>query len=114
LDKADHYLAVIETFGKTRHPTQIYEAASYLGIFIVLLLLWGKYESRLPEGLLLGLFLISVFGMRFVWEYFKENQVDFEENLTLNMGQTLSIPLVIAGIILIFLAGKKGIKPIKE
>ena len=37
--------------------------------------------------ILLGLFLISVFGMRFVWEYFKVVQVDFEETMALNMGQ---------------------------
>jgi len=46
--------------------------------------------------------------MRFVWEYLKENQVDFEQELTLNMGQWLSIPLVIGGLILVGLALKKG------
>ncbi|AFL85891.1 prolipoprotein diacylglyceryltransferase [Belliella baltica DSM 15883] len=114
LDKGDHYLAIVQTYGKARYPTQIYESLTYLVIFIVLLMLWIKYKSRLPDGLLLGLFLISLFGMRFVWEYFKENQVDFEEGLSLNMGQSLSIPLVIGGIILVYLASKKGLKPIKE
>ena len=73
-----------------------------------------KYKERLPEGILLGLFLISVFGMRFIWEYFKAVQVDFEESMALNMGQILSIPLVIAGIILVIRALKNGLKPEKN
>ncbi|HLU88424.1 MAG TPA: prolipoprotein diacylglyceryl transferase [Cyclobacteriaceae bacterium] len=110
-DKGDHYLATIQTFGITKHPTQIYEAITYFVIFLLLLLGWFKYKEQLPEGLYLGIFLVSVFGMRFFWEFYKENQVEFEEDLTFNMGQSLSIPLVIAGIILIIYALKKGLKP---
>jgi phosphatidylglycerol---prolipoprotein diacylglyceryl transferase len=111
VDRGDHYLITIKTFGISRYPTQIYEAASYLIIFILLFLMWNHYKSRLPDGLFLGLFLISVFGMRFIWEFLKEVQVDFEEDLAFNMGQTLSIPLVIGGVILVALAFKKGFKP---
>ncbi|WP_154856987.1 prolipoprotein diacylglyceryl transferase [Cyclobacterium xiamenense] len=100
-EKSDHYLAVVKTFGIAKHPTQIYEALTYFLIFVFLYLGWQRYKSAVPEGLLLGLFLVSVFGMRFVWEFFKENQVDFEDNLAFNMGQALSIPLVLAGIGLI-------------
>jgi prolipoprotein diacylglyceryltransferase len=96
-DQGDHYLAVVRTFGVAKYPTQIYESITYFIIFLLLFLGWRKYKSAIPEGLYLGLFLISVFGMRFVWEFFKENQVDFEENLAFNMGQALSIPLVIIG-----------------
>lgn len=110
-DKGDHYLATVFTFGVARYPTQIYEAATYFIIFLLLYFLWQKYQSRLPDGLFLGLFLISVFGMRFVWEFLKENQVDFEEELTFNMGQALSIPLVIGGVVLVILALKRGFKP---
>ncbi|MBN3583497.1 prolipoprotein diacylglyceryl transferase [Algoriphagus aestuarii] len=110
-DKGDHYLATIKTFGRTKHPTQIYESLSYLVIFLILFGIWYKYQSRLPEGILLGLFLISVFGMRFIWEYFKAVQVEFEESMVLNMGQILSIPLVIAGIFLVIRALKNGLKP---
>ncbi|WP_158861435.1 prolipoprotein diacylglyceryl transferase [Lunatibacter salilacus] len=108
LDKGDHYLVIVKTFGITKYPTQIYESLSYLLIFILLLLGWMKYKERIPEGLYLGLFLVSVFGMRFIWEFLKENQVDFEEDLTFNMGQALSIPLVLGGIALIIYALKKG------
>jgi phosphatidylglycerol---prolipoprotein diacylglyceryl transferase len=113
-DQGDHYLVSVYTFGVARYPTQIYEAVSYLIIFLILLWMWQKYKSRLPDGLFLGLFLISVFGMRFIWEFLKENQVEFEEELTLNMGQALSIPLVLIGIILVILAMKKGFKPYND
>ena len=113
-DKGDHYLATVFTFGVARYPTQIYEAATYFIIFLLLYFLWQKYQSRLPDGLFLGLFLISVFGMRFVWEFLKENQVDFEEGLTFNMGQALSIPLVIGGAVLVILALKRGFKPVES
>lgn len=111
IDKGDYYLATVKTFGRTKHPTQIYESLSYFVIFLVLFSLWYKYQYRLPDGILLGLFLVSVFGMRFVWEFFKENQVEFEESLQYNMGQLLSIPLVLGGIFLIVRALKNGLKP---
>ena len=39
-------------------------------------------------------------------EYLKEIQVDFEQSMSLNMGQWLSIPLVAFGLFLIFRAQK--------
>lgn len=110
VERPSDYLVTVKTFGRVKYPTQIYEAASYFVIFLVLLGLWVKFKSRLPEGLLLGLFLISVFGMRFVWEFLKEVQVDFEQSMQFNMGQLLSIPLVLIGLVLIALALKKGFK----
>ena len=114
VERPGDYLVTVKTFGRAKYPTQIYEAASYFVIFLILLGLWVKYKSRLPEGLLLGLFLISVFGMRFVWEFFKEVQVDFEQSMQFNMGQLLSIPLVLIGVVLIALALKKGFKEEKS
>ncbi len=114
LEQSDGYLVTVKTFGRTKYPTQIYEALSYFVIFLILFALWSKYKSRLPEGLLLGLFLITVFGMRFVWEFLKEVQVDFEQSMQFNMGQLLSIPLVIIGIILVGRALKIGIQSEKS
>jgi phosphatidylglycerol---prolipoprotein diacylglyceryl transferase len=111
-DKGDQYIATIMTYGRTKYPTQIYESVSYLLIFIGLFAIWYKYTYRVPEGLLVGLFMIFVFGTRFYWEFFKETQVDFEKEMSLNMGQLLSIPLVTGGIILVIFALKKGLKPI--
>ncbi len=90
-----------------RHPTQIYEGLSYLAIFFLLLWYYYRKEGKPAHGFLFGLFLILVFGVRFFIEFVKEPQVGFERGLTLNMGQMLSIPFVIAGIILIYLAQKK-------
>jgi phosphatidylglycerol:prolipoprotein diacylglycerol transferase len=87
--------------GVPRHPTQIYEALSCLILFGLLILIYSRFKADLPEGLLLGTFMVVCFGLRFLYEYLKENQVAFEDNLSFNMGQILSIPLVIAGTILI-------------
>jgi prolipoprotein diacylglyceryltransferase len=51
---------------------------------------------------MLGLFLVLVFGLRFFVEFIKNNQSAFEETMALNMGQILSIPLVLGGLFLIF------------
>lgn len=83
-----------------RHPTQIYEALSYLGIFFYLLIHYYKKNGKPREGFLFGMFLILIFGTRFFIEFLKEPQVGFEENMVLNLGQLLSIPFVIIGMIL--------------
>ena len=88
----------------SRHPTQIYEALAYLVIFGILYYIYKKQGPKVRRGFLLGLFLILVFGVRFFVEFLKENQVAFEAGMALNMGQILSIPAVIAGIVLIIWA----------
>lgn len=84
-----------------RHPTQLYEAFAYLSSFFVLINIYRIKTTKLKNGFLFGLSLILIFGFRFIVENFKENQTYFEKGLTLNMGQILSIPLIIAGIILV-------------
>jgi len=101
------FVATIHTFGIPRHPAQLYESGTTFLIFILLLLIWFKLRHRTPEGLLLGLFLVILFGLRFVHEFFKENQVNFEDDLPLNMGQWLSIPLILAGIYLLIKVSRK-------
>ena len=88
-----------------RHPTQLYEALSYLLIGI---LLWVCYKNKLAltKGLLFGLFLFLMFTTRFMLEFYKENQVDFEQGMLLNMGQILSIPFMVVGVGLMFYSWK--------
>lgn len=83
-----------------RHPAQLYEALFYLAIFSILFLLWKSGKVRNSKGFLFGLGLSLIFAQRFLMELFKENQVAFEENLLLNMGQILSLPLIIIGILI--------------
>lgn len=101
------YTAVVNAWGIPRHPAQLYESFSCLILFFVLLGIWRKMKGRMPEGLLFGIFLVVVFGLRFFYEFLKENQVDFEDGLALNMGQWLSIPLFIAGIAIVVYVMKK-------
>jgi len=82
-----------------RHPAQLYEALFYLAIFFILFFLWKSGKVQNHKGFLFGLGLSSIFAQRFLLEFLKENQVAFEENLLLNMGQVLSLPLVIIGVL---------------
>ncbi len=93
-----------------RHPAQLYEALSCLLLFGILFAIWNKFKDKTPQGLILGIFLIWIFGLRFCYEFLKENQVAFENDMTLNMGQILSIPAVLLGmgiLIYTFTIGKK-------
>lgn len=86
-----------------RHPTQLYEAFSYLLIFGTLMYIYRNKNIKKPKGLIFGLCLVLVFLARFIIEFFKENQVGFEDSMTINMGQILSIPFIIIGLILMFI-----------
>lgn len=100
------YVARISTLGIPRHPAQLYESLSSLLLFFFLFCWWRRKKEHMQEGKLIASFLIILFGLRFFYEFIKENQVNFEDNLPLNMGQWLSIPLVMAGIILFILRQK--------
>ncbi len=84
-----------------RHPTQLYEAFAYLLIFGVLMFIYKKIAKEKSNGLIFGFLLVLVFLARFIIEFFKENQVGFEDEMIINMGQTLSVPFIAIGLILI-------------
>jgi prolipoprotein diacylglyceryl transferase len=91
-----------------RHPAQMYEAIYYFFLFLLLVFIWYRYKNTMKNGLLFGLFLTIMFTLRFVAEFVKVNQVDFEDDLLLNMGQLLSIPFIVIGIIFLFIPTSKG------
>ena len=90
-----------------RHPTQIYESLSFLLIFAVLFFLYKKGGDYRKHGFLFGMFLILTFSFRFGIEFFKEVQKNFENDMSLKMGQILSIPLVAVGFYYVTKAKKK-------
>jgi phosphatidylglycerol---prolipoprotein diacylglyceryl transferase len=85
-----------------RHPVQLYEAAAYLTTFVILFVIWKIRGRSLKPGILGGLFFILVFGSRFILEYFKEPQSSMDYS-GIHLGQYLSIPFVLLGVILLFL-----------
>ena len=99
--------------GVACHPTQIYEALTYLALFALMMWMYWKKNCGERPGLLFGTFLIGTFGSRILWETIKNDQVPFEATMTLNMGQWLSIPFVVLGIILIVWALTHPRKEIK-
>ena len=91
-----------------RHPAQLYEALCYVAIFILILWLYYRKDlGRRRPGLLIGTALTSIFLARFFIEFIKERQVDFEAGLALDMGQLLSLPFVIIGILIIVIAMRR-------
>lgn len=81
-----------------RHPAQLYEAIAYFIIFFIVWAIWRKRPELCGTGFFLGIVLTLIFTFRFFIEYSKEIQVAFEAGLPIDMGQILSIPLVILGI----------------
>ena len=85
-----------------RHPSQLYEALleGALVIAVMLPLFW-KTRARFRPGLMVGTFTALVAGGRFVAEFYRqpdEHLTEFAIRTGLNMGQWLSIPLILAAI----------------
>jgi len=89
-----------------RHPSQLYESLFCVFLFVLLLLMYRRYQTKTPQGLLFGWFMVLLFTFRILVEFIKEDQVAFEAGMTLNMGQILSIPAVLAGFYILYLAKK--------
>lgn len=91
-----------------RHPAQLYEAAGYVIVFLVCWYLYWKTEKRKQQGFIFGVFLILLFTVRFLVEYLKESQGGFESFMGIfSTGQWLSIPFILAGVYIMWMASKK-------
>lgn len=104
---AEYGPSVYPPDGAACHPTQIYEALSYLLLGLFLLWIYWKKSDKVYKGWIFGVFLIVLFGVRFIIEFIKNDQVSFESGMLFNMGQLLSVPFVLAGIIILVISYKK-------
>lgn len=90
-----------------RHPAQLYEAIYYLLLGILMWILYKKLGERAKRGFFFGLCLFGIFLFRFFIEMLKEDQVAFEQGMTFNMGQLLSIPFILTGFYFMFIYNRK-------
>lgn len=91
-----------------RHPAQLYESLAYFFIFIVGVCVYGRWYRlqrmcdtscvAVGSGFYFGFCLAAIFSFRFFVEFLKKEQMDFERGMFLDMGQLLSIPLVLVGV----------------
>ena len=90
-----------------RHPAQLYEAIAYLIMFVIMWVLFKKKGMiSLQRGFYFGLVLFMIFTFRFFIEFLKERQVSFESGMFIDMGQILSIPLILIGLFYTFRKNK--------
>ena len=98
-----------------RHATQVYEALFCVVLVALLYGIWNRYKERTPRGLIFGLFVVLLFTQRFLGEFLKEDQGEWDQKMMamtgLNLGQLLSIPLVLIGIWVLLRAGKNPANP---
>ena len=102
---------IFQNRGETlpRHPVQLYESIGYIILFFVLLKLYNS-SIRNKQGALWGYFLIGLFSIRFLTEFFKENIGGIETFLPgLSSGQWLSIPFILIGLIMLYVSKRKTI-----
>lgn len=93
------------------HPTQIYEALCYLLIFFILMHVYYRTKLSDYRGVMFGMFLIMLFGVRFLIESIKQVQEPWEADMVLNMGQLLSVPFILAGIGILVYALRHPARP---
>ncbi|MEM6379124.1 MAG: prolipoprotein diacylglyceryl transferase [Bacteroidota bacterium] len=86
-----------------RHPAQLYEAGSYIFVFLALFYFYWKTKKSEQEGFLFGLFLVMLWTVRFFVEFVKEAQNPERADWLLNTGQLLSIPFILIGLYFMFI-----------
>ncbi len=99
--------------GQACHPTQIYEMLYCLTAGVVAWVMYHKFHLQKYVGLITGVSLLIFFGTRFALEFMKNPQVAEEVNMTFNIGQWLSVPLILLGLYLIYKSGTERERPMR-
>lgn len=88
-----------------RHPSQLYEAGlEGLVMIVIMLFLFWKTRARFRPGLLVGVFTAGIACARFFVEFYREPDAqlaEFAARTGLSMGQWLTIPLILIGLIFV-------------
>lgn len=104
IEQSSKYRSVLENI-PARYPTQLFEAFGYVCVFLALWFVYWKTDKKEKAGYLFGLFLVLLWSVRFVIEFFKEAQIEARGDdwiLGLNTGQLLSIPMILVGLYFMF------------
>jgi phosphatidylglycerol:prolipoprotein diacylglycerol transferase len=112
-NKRGQYMATVKAFAIPRHPVQLYESFAYLITLITLLCWWNLHASRLPDGILGGIAMVTCYAFRFFLEFFKEPfnvvlNIVMESTYPLTMGHVLSLFTVWVGVGIIITAYYQG------
>lgn len=89
-----------------RHPAQLYEAGAYLFTFLLLLFLYKIKAGKWANGFLIGTMFVSIFGLRFLIEFIKDEQAEYTLGIPFNVGHLLSIPFILLGFYLWYVSYK--------
>lgn len=94
-----------------RHPSQLYQAG--LEGLVLFALLWGFARSARPRGQVSAMFLVGYGACRFAAEFFRtpDEGIFGLLSLGLSMGQWLSLPMIIVGLVLFWRSARIESKP---
>jgi len=105
-DKTDSIFGIVflRVDNIARHPAQLYEAGAYLFTLIVLLILYKTRANKWADGFMTGFMFVSIFTLRFLIEFVKQEQTVYSHELPLNVGHLLSIPFIILGLVILYIS----------
>ena len=86
----------------TRHPSQLYEMFLYFTVFFVTLWSFKTFFVKKKYGITMGFTMLLMSLSRFFVEFIKVPQANFASNWLLNMGQWLTVPLIITGVLILY------------
>jgi len=95
---------------QARHPAQLYEAAAYLFTFLLLVFLYKRKAGIWGNGFLTGTMFVSIFGLRFLIEFIKDEQADYVLHIPFTVGQLLSIPFILLGLYFMYYSRKHSVR----
>jgi phosphatidylglycerol:prolipoprotein diacylglycerol transferase len=100
--------ARVGTIGIARYPVQLFESLSSLLLFVFLFWYWNKHKLDLSAGRIAGFCMISFWSIRFMYEFLKEDQSSFIVSIGINKGQALYIPLILIGVVILFISQRRA------